>query len=150
MSNSATPWTVAHQAPLSMGFTRQEHWSDLPCPPGDLPNPGIKPGSPALQAESFHPSHQEALFHHLAAPKLQLVINHWGSSLSNCAECPLIWLCPPHRRECQLPCCLLVLTLACFNLTLPHTVTNCVIPFLSFALLPFYSTVFPSTESTHV
>ena len=37
----ATPWTVARQAPLSMGFSRQEHWSGLPCPsPGDLPNPG--------------------------------------------------------------------------------------------------------------
>ena len=47
----ATPWTVAHQAPLSMGFTRQEHWSGFPCPPpGDLPDPGIKPGSPAFQA----------------------------------------------------------------------------------------------------
>ena len=42
----ATPWTVAHQAPLSMGFFRQEYWSGLPCPPpGDLPNPGIKPVS---------------------------------------------------------------------------------------------------------
>ena len=41
-----TPWTVAHQAPLSMGFSRQEYWSGLPCPPpGDLPDPGIKPGS---------------------------------------------------------------------------------------------------------
>ena len=48
----ATPWTVTHQAPLSMGFPRQEYWSGLPFPPpGDLPNPGIKPGSPALQAD---------------------------------------------------------------------------------------------------
>ena len=40
-----TPWTVAHQAPLSIGFSRQEYWSGLPCPPpGDPPNPGIKPG----------------------------------------------------------------------------------------------------------
>ena len=46
------PWTVAHQAPLSMGFSRQEYWSGLPCPsPDDLPNPGIEPGSPALQAD---------------------------------------------------------------------------------------------------
>ena len=46
-----TPWTVAHQGPLSMGFSRQEYWSGLPFPsPGDLPNPGIKPRSPALQA----------------------------------------------------------------------------------------------------
>ena len=52
----ATPWTVAaHQAPLSMGFSRQEYWSGLPCPPpGDLPNPGMEPRSPALQADSFY------------------------------------------------------------------------------------------------
>ena len=46
---SATPWTVAHQAPLPMGFSRQDYWSGLPFPsPGDLPDPGIKPKSPAL------------------------------------------------------------------------------------------------------
>jgi len=50
----ATPWTVACQAPLSMGFSRQEHWSGLPFPsPGDLPDPGIEHGSPALQADSL-------------------------------------------------------------------------------------------------
>ena len=50
----ATPWTVARQAPLSMGFSRQEYWSGLPCPPpGDLPDPGIEPRSPALQVDSF-------------------------------------------------------------------------------------------------
>ena len=47
-------WTVAYQAPLSMEFSRQEYWSGLPFPsPGNLPNPGIKPGSPALQADSL-------------------------------------------------------------------------------------------------
>ena len=50
----ATPWTVAQQAPLSMRFSRQEYRSGLPFPfPGDLPDPGVKPGSPALQAVSF-------------------------------------------------------------------------------------------------
>ena len=50
----ATPWTVAHQAPLSMGFSRQEYWGGLPCPPpGDLPDPGIEPGSPALPVDSL-------------------------------------------------------------------------------------------------
>ena len=50
----ATQWTVALQAPLSMGFSRQEYWSGLPFPsPGDLPDPGIKLGSPALQADSL-------------------------------------------------------------------------------------------------
>ena len=52
-------WTVAHQALLSMGFSRQGYWSGLPCfPPGILPNPGIKPAAPALQAESLPLSHQ--------------------------------------------------------------------------------------------
>ena len=50
----ATPWTAAYQAPLSMGFSRQEYWNELPNPPpGDLPNPGIKPMSPALQVDSL-------------------------------------------------------------------------------------------------
>ena len=50
------PWTLARQAPLSMGFSRQEHWSRLPFPsPGDLLDPGIEPWSPALQ-EDFLPS----------------------------------------------------------------------------------------------
>ena len=50
----ATPWTVAYQAPLSMRFSRQECWSGLPFPsPGDLPDPGIEPGSPALQADAL-------------------------------------------------------------------------------------------------
>ena len=49
-----TQWTAACQAPLSMGFSRHEDWSGLPCPPpGDLPNPGIKPASPALQDDSL-------------------------------------------------------------------------------------------------
>ena len=53
----ATPWTVACQAALSMGFSWQEYWSGLPCPsPGDLPDPGIEPESPAalaLQTDSL-------------------------------------------------------------------------------------------------
>ena len=50
----ATPWTVAHQAPQSMGFYRQEYWSGLPfSSPGDLPDLGIKPRSPALQADAL-------------------------------------------------------------------------------------------------
>ena len=50
----AGSWTVACQAPLSMGFSRQEHWNGLPFPsPEDLPDPGTEPGSPTLQADSF-------------------------------------------------------------------------------------------------
>ena len=49
-----TPWPVACQTPPSMGFPRQEYWSRLPFPsPGDLPNPEIEPGSPALQTDSL-------------------------------------------------------------------------------------------------
>ena len=62
----ATLWTVAHQAPMFMGFSRQEYWSGLSCPPpGDLPDQGIKPGSPV-------------------APELLadfLPLSHWGSPL---------------------------------------------------------------------
>ena len=50
----ATPWAVAYQAPPSMGFSRQEYWSEYPFPsPGDLPHPGIEPGSPTLQADAL-------------------------------------------------------------------------------------------------
>ena len=49
-----TPWTVACQTPLSIGFSRQEYWSGLPFPsPGDLPNPGIEPASPILAGRFF-------------------------------------------------------------------------------------------------
>ena len=68
---SVTTWTVAHQAPLSMGFSRQEYWSGLPCPsPGDLPNPGIEPGSPTLQADSLPTKLQGKIYKGmLALPK---------------------------------------------------------------------------------
>ena len=50
----ATPWSVASKVPPSMGFSRQEYWSGLPFPsPGDLPNSGIEPGFPALQADAL-------------------------------------------------------------------------------------------------
>ncbi|CAI9152054.1 unnamed protein product [Rangifer tarandus platyrhynchus] len=53
-SSFATPWTIAHQAPLSMEFSRQEYWSGLPFPsPGDLPDPGIEPMSPVLACGFF-------------------------------------------------------------------------------------------------
>ena len=72
-----TPWTVAHQAPLSTGLSRQENWSGLPFPPpGDLANPGIKPESPALQVDSLPLSYQgshiqvHGLFQFLAVSSL--------------------------------------------------------------------------------
>ena len=77
----ATLWMVAHQAPLSLEFPRQEYWSGLPfLSPGDLPNPGIKPGSPALQAGAL-PSEPH------------------GSPSEVAQSCPT--LCDP--MDCRLP-----------------------------------------------
>ena len=73
----ATLWTIAHQAPLSMGFSRQEYWSGLPFPsPGDLPNPGIEPWSPALQADalSSEPPGKPGLINHLGEAVGRLVL----------------------------------------------------------------------------
>ena len=90
----ATPWTVACQAPLSMGFFRREFWSGLPFPsPGALPDPGIEPRSPALQADSciaggfftnwatrqaLEPS-QNPLFFLTSCPKMGFVLNMFFS-----------------------------------------------------------------------
>ena len=67
----AAPWTVAYQAPPSMGFSRQEYWSGLPFPsPGDLPDPGIEPGTPALQADALtsEPRNRRLLISWLQSP----------------------------------------------------------------------------------
>ena len=73
-----TPWTVANQAPLSTGFSRQEYWSGLPCAPsGDLPDPGFKlsyPVSPALLADS-------------------LPLNHWGIPYTHMCVCVCVCVC---------------------------------------------------------
>ena len=73
-----TPWTATHQAPLSTEFSRQEYWSGLPFPsPGDLPNPGIEPESPTLQADSLPPEPQG---------KLSVVINNFHFMATWCEE----------------------------------------------------------------
>ena len=75
-----TPWTVALQAPLSMGFSRPEYWSGLPCPPpGDLPDPGIKPGSPVLAGRFFTMSHQ-------GSPEISLEISKFMNQHSRAAR----------------------------------------------------------------
>ena len=62
MSDSVTPWAIADQGPMSMGFSRQEYWSGMPCPPpGDLPDPGMElasPAAPALQVDTLPLSHR--------------------------------------------------------------------------------------------
>ena len=85
----ATPGTVACQASLPMGFSRQEYWSGLPfLSPGDLPDPGIEPGSPALQADSL-PTELEGKPQCHPSPGLYLVVTD-----SYATRCPQ-QLCPP-------------------------------------------------------
>ena len=74
-----TPWTLAHQAPLSMGFSRQEYWSGLAFPPpGNFPNPRVKPMSPALQVDFLPVSHlgntESRVTQGLAKPSLQRTV----------------------------------------------------------------------------
>ena len=77
----ATPWTIAHQAPPSMEFSRQEYWSGLPFPsPGDLPHPGIEPGSPTLQANTL-PSEPPGKYHSDAAT----------AAAKSLQSCPTLW-----------------------------------------------------------
>ena len=81
-----TPWTVARQAPLSMGFFRQEYWSGLLCPSsGNLPDSGIEPGFPAFRQILYHLSHQGNPYNRICAKSLQ--------------SCPT--LCNP--MDCSLP-----------------------------------------------
>ena len=81
-----TPWTVALQAPLSMGFSRQEYWSGLLCPsPADLPDPGIEPRFPTLQADSV-------LFEPPGKPLLFLILNFkMGLKVKVAWSCPTLW-----------------------------------------------------------
>ena len=75
----AVLWTLAFQAPLSMGFSRQEYWSGLPClPPGDLPDLGIEPGSPALQADSLLLSHQGSPYFEYLLSKVMGLLSYKG------------------------------------------------------------------------
>ena len=82
------PWTVAHQAPLSLGFSRQEYWSGLPFPsPGDLPDPGIELRSPTLQADALTSAPPRALIPFvrfrpqgtITSQRLRFLLpSHWG------------------------------------------------------------------------
>ena len=83
----ATAGTVAYQAPLSMGFSRQEYWSGLPFPsPGDLPNPGIEPRSPILQADSL-PTELHCTCHF----PIQLIRETCRVNIQNVSVSPLPW-----------------------------------------------------------
>ena len=67
------PWTITHQAPLSVGLSRQEYWSRPPCsPPGNLPDPEMEPDSPVLQVDSLPMSHPGNSTEELASCKLKV------------------------------------------------------------------------------
>ena len=99
----ATPWTVVYKAPLSMEFSRQEYWSGLPFPsPGDLPDPGIKPRSPALRADALpsEPSGNRTLL---------IIYLNWKQSRCPSARewiktviHPYSGILPSNRNECTI------------------------------------------------
>ena len=94
----ATLWTVAQQAPLFMGFSKQEYWSGLPCPPpGDLPDPGLKPVSPALHVESLPLFHQGSPTQHCKSTILQKIFD-WVVLQSLSQPVPSS---PTRRLSCQ-------------------------------------------------
>ena len=98
MSNSfVTPWTVVHQAPLTMGFPRQEYWSGLPFPsPGDIPDPGIEPESSALQSDSSE-SEPQGIQQGLLYTLIKVFIKHLYSFCSN-HHPPSLYCLPLPRR----------------------------------------------------
>ena len=90
----ATPWTVAHQALPSTGFSRQEYWSGLPFPsPGELPDPGIEPWSPTLQAGAL-PSEPPGSLCHFTSYKLLLFLEKQREDSSTQNNWQHIYLCP--------------------------------------------------------
>ena len=108
MTLFSTPWTVAHQAPLSMGFSWQEYWSELPFPPlGDLPDSGIEPVSlvlPALQADSLPLSHQGSPGKSLKIFLFIHIYTLWKIILK-VRECEYLgWSCPSGFKGSGLRC----------------------------------------------
>ena len=107
----ATPWTAGFQAFLSMEFSRQEYWSGLPfSSPGDLPDPGIKPRSPALQADSLltkspgKPVLWMLVLNHYGALPFTLVgtVGHTGSPKKEVSE--VIVIIPQPKERLQVSC----------------------------------------------
>ena len=93
----ATQWTVAYQAPPFMGPSRQEYWSGLPLPsPGDLPDPGIEPGSPALEADAL-PSEP-----HKYTVRTYSELSHMLHIIRIIAMCVCVYICV-YTPFCLLP-----------------------------------------------
>ena len=117
MSDCAARWTVAHQVPLSIEFIRQEYCSGMSCPsPGDLPDPEIKPGSPALQADSLpskpprKPHEQQKISHSSGDYNSKIRVPAWSVSgevhLLGCRGHPSHCILIGQRTErgCKLSC----------------------------------------------
>ena len=123
-----TPWTIAHQASLSMGFSRQEYWSGLPFrSPGNLPNPGIEPGSPALQADS-------SLSEPLGKPIL-LNLQFSTNQSINLAVCVCVCVCVVCVCVCTHVCVLSHFWL----LAIPWTVVHQDLLFVRFSRQEYWS-----------
>ena len=104
-----TPWTVAYQAPPSMGFSRQEYWSGLPFPsPGDLPDPGIKSGSPALEADALtseplgKPNRQINKWNRIGSPEIDPHKYSQLISKNNYLFILFLWLCWVVVEACRI------------------------------------------------
>ena len=105
-----TPWTVAHQAPLSVGFPRKEYWSGLPFPPaGHIPDPGIEPRSPAWQVSSLPLSHQGRPLTILkmktkVAQSCQILCNHIDYTVHEIIQARILkWVAHPFSRGSSQP-----------------------------------------------
>ena len=97
-----TPWTVACRAPPSFGFSRQEYWSGLPFPsPGDLPGPGIEPGSPTLQADSLTSEPPMLLSQFVPPSPTQLGLSHLILFLIFCSRYLYMWKIRQRGDECK-------------------------------------------------
>ena len=95
MSNSATQDTVAHQPPLSTAFSMQKHWNGLPFPPpADIPDPGIKPGSPGLQADSLPivPLGKPHIFRERESESVSCSVCHLSHQVSQCIHIHYIYI----------------------------------------------------------
>ena len=112
----ATPWTVARQAPLSVGFSRREYWSGLPfTSPGDLPDPGVEPGSSVLQADS-------------------LPLSHWGSPDSCWGNFQATFTVPRSEDYLVLPQCRR--KVVPITITRTFGITRCDVKLWSWSLTP--------------
>ena len=99
VSDSVIPWIIAHQAPLSIGFSRREYWSGLPCLPlGDLPNTGIKPRSPSLRTDSL-PSEPPGKPKNTGIGSLFLLQGIFPTQESNQGLLHCRWI--PNQMSCQ-------------------------------------------------